>query len=129
MYAMVDAFANVFASVNQLYMAALMTAPMVVVELVVMRDMYHARKLNVIVMMSALTVGILMWVGIRQQIAVGDRQFLRSMIPHHAGALLMCNRASVTDAEIRELCRTILEGQEREIVQMKAILTRLRAGS
>ena len=37
MYAMVNTFANVYATVNQAYMAGLMTAPMVVIELVVMR--------------------------------------------------------------------------------------------
>jgi uncharacterized protein (DUF305 family) len=36
-------------------------------------------------------------------VAVGDKQFLRSMIPHHAGAILMCEKASIKDAEIRAL--------------------------
>ena len=33
MYAMVDRFANVYANFNQVYMADLMTAPMVLIEL------------------------------------------------------------------------------------------------
>ena len=41
----------------------------------------------------------------RTQAAVGDRQFLRSMIPHHSGAVLMCQQASLSDPEIRALCR------------------------
>ena len=41
MYAMVDRMDNVVMNVNQLYMAALMAAPMVVIELVVMRGMYR----------------------------------------------------------------------------------------
>ena len=36
MYAMVDRVANVHPNLNQLYMAALMTAPMIVLELVLM---------------------------------------------------------------------------------------------
>ena len=33
-----------------------------------------------------------LWILIRQQAAITDRQFLRSMIPHHAGAILMSTR-------------------------------------
>ena len=65
------------------------------------------------------------WAGIREQGAVSDRQFLRSMIPHHAGAILMCEKASIRDAEIRELCRTIIASQADEIRQMKAKLEEL----
>ena len=38
------------------------------------------------------------------------------MIPHHASALL---------AEIQELCKTIVAGQQAEIDQMNAMLARL----
>jgi uncharacterized protein (DUF305 family) len=62
---------------------------------------------------------------IRQQSAIADVQFLRSMIPHHAGAILMCQRSPVEDAEIERLCQTIIAGQQSEIDQMKRILTRL----
>jgi hypothetical protein len=41
MYAMVNSFENVYSSVNQVYMAGLMTAPMMVIELLVMRGMYR----------------------------------------------------------------------------------------
>ena len=45
MYAMVNDFGNVFNSVNQVYMAALMTASMVLIELPLMSSMYQSRKL------------------------------------------------------------------------------------
>lgn len=41
MYAMVNTVDNVYVNVNQVYMASLMTAPMVIIELLVMRGMYH----------------------------------------------------------------------------------------
>jgi len=47
MYAMVDQFANVYSNLNQVYMAGLMTAPMILIELAVMRSMYEDRRLNV----------------------------------------------------------------------------------
>ena len=48
------------------------------------------------------------------------------MIPHHAGAILMCGRAPVKDPEIRSLCATIIKGQQQEIDQMSAMLAPLR---
>lgn len=62
---------------------------------------------------------------IRQQTAIGDAEFLRSMVPHHSGAILMCREAKLRDAEIRELCRGIIAGQQREIDWMTAKLERL----
>lgn len=83
MYAMVDRLGNVFNSVNQFYMAGLMTAPMVVLELLLMGSMYNDKKLNAILMGVGVLALAVCWTLIRQQSAVGDRQFLRSMIPHH----------------------------------------------
>jgi uncharacterized protein (DUF305 family) len=122
MYAMVDVFDNVFHSVNQFYMAGLMTASMILIEIPLMGAMYKDQKLNA----AILTVGAIMLAGffllIRQQTAVGDRQFLRSMIPHHAGAVLMCEEASLQNAEIRKLCEEIIRSQKEEIAIMKRML-------
>ncbi|MFZ8373971.1 DUF305 domain-containing protein, partial [Staphylococcus aureus] len=41
--------------------------------------------------------------GVRAQALVGDKQFLRAMIPHHSGAILMCQQANLTDPEIKKL--------------------------
>lgn len=126
MYAMVDVFANVFNSLNQVYMAGLMAAAMVIIELGVMGRMYHDRRRNIGLIAGSIAVLLLCWFGIRQQWGIGNRQFLRSMIPHHAGAILMCEQASVDDVEIRALCQGIIAGQQSEIDQMKARLDALR---
>ena len=124
MYAMVDRFSNVFMSLNQVYMAALMAAPMAAIEIAVMRSMYQDRRSNAVVLAGATLVFLLAWFGIRQQTAIGDTQFLRSMIPHHAGAILMCREAPVTDPRIQQLCGTIIESQQREIDEMRSLLGR-----
>jgi uncharacterized protein (DUF305 family) len=124
MYAMVDRFDNVFMNLNQFYMAGLMTAPMVLIELAIMRAMYQNRVANLAIAAISLVALAGTWIGIRDQLSVGDRQFLRSMIPHHAAAVLMCEQAAIRDAEILSLCREIVRGQEAEIAQMKAILAR-----
>jgi uncharacterized protein (DUF305 family) len=59
---------------------------------------------------------------LRQQTAISDRQFLRSMIPHHGGAILMCQEAPLRDARIVELCKSIVASQRAEIEQMKTLL-------
>ena len=120
MYAMVNSFDNVFNSVNQVYMAGLMTAPMVLIELFLMGSMYPLKKLNLVILITAAVIGSMFFLMIRQQTLVTDRQFLRSMIPHHAGAILMCENAKLESAETKSLCRSILEGQNSEISRMRA---------
>jgi uncharacterized protein (DUF305 family) len=119
MYAMVNVMGNVHPNLNQFYMAGLMAASMVVIEIAVMSGMYHSKKLNVIAL-------LVFFVFIRRQTAISDRQFLKSMIPHHAGAILMCERAPIRDADIRRLCQNIISGQQAEIDQMKTKLRELR---
>jgi hypothetical protein len=125
MYAMVDVIGNVYPSLNQFYMAALMTAPMVVIELVLMSGMYRNRKWNAVILVASVAAGLIAFLLIRQQTAISDREFLRSMIPHHAGAILMCNQAELQDPQIQELCRGIVAGQQAEIDLMKARLAEL----
>lgn len=125
MYAMVDRASNIYPNLNQLYMAGLMTAPMIVIEVVLMRAMYHSARLNFAIIIASLVALAAFFIFIRQQSAIGDEQFLRSMIPHHAGAILMCEKASIRDPEIRQLCASIISGQQSEIDQMKAIIGRL----
>ncbi len=122
MYAMVDRSENVVLNLNQFYMAAIMTSPMLVIEIVLMWSMYGNKKIIIGVLAGGLAIFIVALLFIRQQTGIGDEQFLRSMIPHHAGAILMCEEASVTDARIQELCEQIKASQQAEIDLMKAIL-------
>ncbi|HWH07380.1 MAG TPA: DUF305 domain-containing protein [Candidatus Paceibacterota bacterium] len=125
MFSMVNTGADFVHNLNFVYMAGLMTAPMIILEIALMRMMYKDWKLN----MLAVGVGILMLAGfflaIRQQDGIGDAAFLRSMIPHHSGAILMCRESSIEDPEIRSLCESIIAGQQQEIDQMRGILNRL----
>ena len=125
MYAMVNRFANVYSNLNQFYMAGLMTAPIIVIQLALMRSVYDNKNANtVIIAVSVVALGAF-FLGVRQQAAIGDKNFLTAMIPHHAGAILMCERASIQDPEIKKLCREIISSQQKEIDQMKSMLARL----
>lgn len=124
MYSMAKSFADVYNSLNQVYMAGLMTAPMVVIELWLMACMFKDKKLNAVVIVVGLGLGagILFFTLIRQQTLISDRQFLRSMIPHHSGAILMCEEAPLQDQRIKDLCKEIISSQRREIDQVRALL-------
>ena len=125
MYAMVDTIANVYPNFNQFYMAGLMAAAMVIIEIGLMGLMYPDRRLNAAIVAVSLAALIAFWVLIRQQAGITDRQFMRSMIPHHASAILMCEKASIDDPEVRLLCDEILSSQQAQIDQMKAKLDEL----
>ena len=122
MYSMVDTFTNALPNVNQFYMAGLMTMPMIMIEIAVMSSMYMNKKINVAIIGASVIALIAFFLFIRQQTGVSDRQFLRSMIPHHAGAILMCEGADIHDPELKELCKAIRASQQQEIDQMKAKL-------
>jgi uncharacterized protein (DUF305 family) len=125
MFAMIWSWGAFVQNLNFLYMALVMWSPMAAVMLATMRPMYPSKKLNGLLYLAFAALFILSLIGIRDQSLVGDDQFLRSMIPHHSGALLMCREASIQDAEIRKLCEGIIASQSSEIDQMKAIQRRL----
>ena len=122
MYAMVDRFAQIYHSLNQVYMAALMTGAMLLLELGIMRHMYPSLARNALAVVLSFVLLATGWFGLREQWGIGNRQFLRSMIPHHSGALLMCGEATVTDERIRALCGEIQSSQQREIELMEQLL-------
>ena len=128
MFSMIWSFSDFFNNNNMLYMAVTMAAPMGLLMLLMMPMMYPNKRMNMILygVFALLLVGAF-W-GIRAQALVNDEQFVRAMIPHHSGAIQMCNRASIRDPEIRQLCfgpDGIVVSQTREIKQMNAILDRM----
>lgn len=125
MYSMVNTMGNVYNNFNQVYMAATMTAPMLVFEILLMGMMYQNKRLNALIVALSVLGLVIFFLFIRQQTAITDKQFLRSMIPHHAGAILMCEQAPIQDPDIRQLCGTIIASQQSEIDQMKEKLSEL----
>ena len=125
MYMMVDRFADVYPNINQFYMAGLMTAPMIIIEIFVMWSMYNSKRVNLVIAGVSLVLLVLFTAGIRNQTAVSETQFLKSMIPHHSGAILMCDNPNIQDAEIKELCNGIASSQQSEIDWMKQKLAEL----
>jgi hypothetical protein len=125
MYSMVNVFDDVFNNLNKFYMAFIMTAPMLIFEILLMKSMYQNRTMNAVILAGSAAALVIFFLFIRQQTAINDKEFLRSMIPHHSSAILMCQQASISDFEIKDLCQSIIKSQQQEIDQMKGIMQRL----
>lgn len=126
MYSMIDVLENLIPNINNLYMTLLMVSLMLLIELWVMKDMYTNKKLNRIIVIVSLACGIFSWFGIREQLNVGDKEFVKGMIPHHAAAVLMSKKSKLTDPELIELQKNILRTQEQEIEFMKRKLVEFK---
>ena len=124
MFAMIDGWGDFYNNINMAYMAVMMAAPMGPLMLLTMPGMYPSRPINLALHAVFLLAFLGAFAAIRWQAAIGDEQFIRSMIPHHSGAILMCREASITDPEIVALCGQIQQSQRAEIEQMRRILDR-----
>jgi uncharacterized protein (DUF305 family) len=91
-----------------------------------MSGMYPNKRMNAMLLLVSILALAVFFGAIQKQTAISDRQFVRSMIPHHAGAILMCQEASLTDADLVRLCESIKSGQQDEIGVMKAKLAELQ---
>ena len=125
MYAMIASVDHLWHNINTVYMTLMMVAPMAILMILTMRSMYPDKHINRALIMGCVAVFAAAAFGVRTQAAIDDKQFLKSMIPHHSGAILMCREAKVRDPEIVRLCQSIVRSQSAEIAQMEAMLRRL----
>jgi len=125
MFVMIDGLDSFYNNLNMLYMTLMMVAPMVALMIVAMRHMFPSKGANLALLVGSIAVFLGSFVLIRTQTTIGDRAFLRSMIPHHSGAILMCREASITDPQVKRLCGEIIKSQRQEIDEMKGILGRM----
>ena len=121
---MIRSIDHFYFNLSNFWMALLMVAAMAVVMVIGMWAMFKNTKANI-----AMLVGFaVLFVGVfalgRTESFVGNEQFLKSMIPHHSRAILVCQESNITDPEIEELCKGIVETQQKEIAQMQSILDR-----
>ncbi|MFJ6303063.1 DUF305 domain-containing protein [Pseudarthrobacter oxydans] len=121
---MIRSIDHFYFNLSNFWMALLMVSAMAVVMVVGMWSMFKNKKANI-----AMLVGFaVLFAGVfalgRTETFVGNEQFLKSMIPHHSRAILVCQESTITDPEIIELCDSIVQSQQEEISQMQSILDR-----
>lgn len=119
MFSTVASVDHIYMSNQRLFMAGIMTAPMIVIEILLMGSMYQNKKVLYSLLAGSSIVFILFFTFIRYQTTIDNKQFLQAMIPHHSAAILMCNEAAITDPDIQELCDDIVATQKKEIEIMK----------
>jgi uncharacterized protein (DUF305 family) len=124
MFVMIDGLGSFYNNLNMFYMTLMMVAPMVVLMILAMGHMFPSKAVNAALLAGSVVVFLGSFGLIRTQATIGDKQFLRSMIPHHSGAILMCGKLQAKDPEIVALCGRIIKSQREEIDEMKALLDR-----
>ena len=121
---MVRSIDHFYFNLSNFWMALLMVSAMAIVMTVGMWSMFKNRKANIAMLVGFVVLfGAVFALG-RTETFVGNEQFLKSMIPHHSRALLVCQESDITDPEIIKLCDSIVKSQQEEITQMQAILDR-----
>jgi uncharacterized protein (DUF305 family) len=122
MYAMADRLEHVYLNLSNVWMTGFMTAAMSVPMLLAMGTMLPTARAKAITWAGIAVLGAASWFLLRAEAGVGDRQFLRAMIPHHSAAIQMARESTITDPRVKKLVDEIIESQEREIAEMKAML-------
>lgn len=116
-FVMVNSVEDVYFSMSQGYMGAFMGTAMVVVDGLV----WHSLPWWVWILTVAF--GVAAVVGFRAQVGIGDREYLRDMIPHHSMAILTSKkRLDSPDNRVTRLAEEIIITQKREIAQMRFML-------
>lgn len=105
-----DSVDHIRLSLNDLYMAILMTGWMLF-----LMGIYYGEITNIAIgsIMAVLSIYL-----IRTQAFIGERQYLLGMIPHHSMAIHM-SKQLVKKGVKEPMLQSIIEGQSEEIEYMK----------
>ena len=125
MFLNVDNSGHIYLSLTRMYMSLLMVSPMALLMLILMKKMFQNRRINQVVVTSAIMVFTASLCLLRTQTPVSDVQYMKAMIPHHSSAIMTSKNADIKDPEVKKLAEGIIESQEKEITQMKKILRRI----
>lgn len=126
MYANVASEEHIYFSLNRFYMTILMVIPMGFIMLLFMQRMYKNRKKNNVIIITGVLLFTAAFVMLRTQTYINDVRYMEAMIPHHSSAILSSQHADLKDPEVQELSKKIIESQQKEIEQMKAMIQRLK---
>ena len=116
---------HIYLSTTRTYMTLLMVSPMAISMLLFMWKMYENKRINFAIIGAAILVFCLSLAGLRTQTPIGDVAWMKAMIPHHSSAILTSTHANLKDPEAQKLAAEIIEAQEKEIAEMKAMIKRM----
>jgi uncharacterized protein (DUF305 family) len=127
MYLNTYALEHVFWSETRAWMALVMGSAMAIIMCGFMLGMYKKPRINLAILGGAIvTFAGALWL-VRSQATVDDVDFMKAMIPHHSIAIMTSKRAQISDPRVRKLADEIIESQEREIAEMKYLVSDLES--
>ncbi|MEB3311265.1 MAG: DUF305 domain-containing protein [Snowella sp.] len=122
MYQLIYSLDHARFSVNRLLSSLVMGCVMAIIMLSFMWSMYRGIRIKVAVLSLATVFGLILLSVNRDQMLIGDVNFMKSMIPHHSIAINNARKASISDPRVRQLADEIIESQIREIAAMQRLL-------
>lgn len=125
MYLNTYEWSHAYFSLTRFYMTCLGISAMAVVMLSFMIRMYRDKKKNIAIYGGSALLFISALILVRTQRPIGDVLWMKAMIPHHSIAILTSKRADIQDPEARRLADEIIQAQQQEIAEMKAMIARL----
>lgn len=122
MYFNTYAFEHVRWSETRFYMTFIMGGAMAIVMLGYMLGMYKNTKVNIAIFAGSALMLLGALYLVRSQTTVGDRSYMKAMIPHHSIAILTSERSNIEDVRVRELADGIIRAQRKEIKEMNWLI-------
>lgn len=122
MYQLVYSADHATFSLTRLVSSVVMGCVMAIIMLAFMWKMYEGQAIKLAVLISAIVVGVVTLAINRQQMLIGDVDFMKSMIPHHSIAINNARKADIRDPRVRKLADGIIRAQVMEIAEMKLLV-------
>lgn len=123
MYFNTYAFEHVRWSETRFYMTFIMGGAMAIVMLGFMLGMYKNTKANIAIFAGSALILLGALYLVRSQTTVGDRSYMKAMIPHHSIAIMTSERSNIEDVRVRELADGIIRAQRKEIKEMNWLIS------
>ena len=116
-------FGDLYLSLTLFYGGVIMASNMIWAHEII--HFIHHGKMNQLVFIIGIALTIITTLIIRDQMSVDDNQWLRRMISHHSTALTTSHKIKnkTQNPELKQLAEDIIDTQEREIAQMKRLLS------
>jgi hypothetical protein len=127
MYHLVYSSDHLLFSLTRLVGSLVMGCVMSAIMLLFMWDMYRPPAARLAVLAVGIVGGTLLLLVNRQQLLVGDVDYMKGMIPHHSIAINNSRKADIRDPRVRYLADRITRDQVKEIAEMKMLLADIEA--
>lgn len=126
MYLNIYRWGDFYLSETRFFMSTLMFGTMLAIMLAFMLHMYTDRRVNVALFAASAILWLVGLYFMRSQVTVEDQSWMKSMIPHHSIAIMVSERADISDPRARKLADEIIAAQEKEIAEMAYLIRSIR---